>query len=308
MLKLQEESGKAGVLNLDKVRECISPTTKFRDQAAWWINEMSEGQILHAKKREPIDPNTIHSYQNAAAYLNDQIGDVPLASIDNPQAKTIITKMKSEQRKDGQRRFSDKTIVEYFRVLRRVIASVLDENFNSIHHRSWNLAAIGLPRVNLKKQRRPTLTAKEMTTLLSKAEGQYQILYFFCMVTGMRVSEAVAVEIGKHIETDCSIVYVRQQREKSKNCVKAHLKTESGCRDVDIHPNAAAYFVTSLAIEKMASSFKRRTEGCLIPEVSRGLISNPFSKQWAGARREQCSMFFAASVKLCCNAAMHGSS
>jgi integrase len=240
MLKLQEESGKAGVLNLDKVRECISPTTKFRDQAAWWINEMSEGQILHAKKREPIDPNTIHSYQNAAAYLNDQIGDVPLASIDNPQAKTIITKMKSEQRKDGQRRFSDKTIVEYFRVLRRVIASVLDENFNSIHHRSWNLAAIGLPRVNLKKQRRPTLTAKEMTTLLSKAEGQYQILYFFCMVTGMRVSEAVAVEIGKHIETDCSIVYVRQQREKSKNCVKAHLKTESGCRDVDIHPNAAA--------------------------------------------------------------------
>jgi len=79
-----------------------------------------------------------------------------------------------------------------------------------------------------------------MTTLLSKAEGQYQILYFFCMVTGMRVSEAVAVEIGKHIETDCSIVYVRQQREKSKNCVKAHLETESGCRDVDIHPDAAA--------------------------------------------------------------------
>jgi integrase len=64
----------------------------------------------------------------------------------------------------------------------------LDENFNSVHHRSWNLAAIGLPRVNPKKQRRPTLTAKEMTTLLSKAEGQYQMFYFFCLVTGMRVS------------------------------------------------------------------------------------------------------------------------
>jgi hypothetical protein len=108
-----------------------------------WIDEMFEGQILHAKKWEPIDPNTIHSYQNAVAYLNDQIGDVPLASIDNPQAKTVITKMKSERRKDGQRRFSDKTIVEYFRVHRRVIASVLNESFNSIHHRSWNLAAIG---------------------------------------------------------------------------------------------------------------------------------------------------------------------
>ncbi len=78
-----------------------------------------------------------------------------------------------------------------------------------------------------------------MTTLLSKAEGQYRMIYFFCVVTGLRVSEAVAIEIGKHIEPDCSIVRVRQQREKRANRVKEHLKTESGCRDVDIHPDAA---------------------------------------------------------------------
>ena len=40
------------------------------------------------------------------------------------------------------------------------------------------------------------------------------MLYFFCLVTGLRVSEAVAIEIDKHIETDCSIVYVRLQRAK----------------------------------------------------------------------------------------------
>jgi hypothetical protein len=82
-------------------------------------------------------------------------------------------------------------------------------NFNPVHHRSWNLAAIGLPRVNPRKQRRSTFTAKEMTTLLSKAEGRYRVIYFFCMM-----SEAVAIEIDKHIESDCSIVRVRQQREK----------------------------------------------------------------------------------------------
>ena len=256
MLKLQEERGKAGVLDLDKVREGISHTTKFRDQAAWWIEEMSEGRILHAKKREPIDGNTINSYQNAVAYLNDQIGDVPLSSIDNPQARTIVTKMKSERRKDRERRFSDKTIVEYFRVLSKVIASALDENFNPIHKRNWNLVAIGLPRVNPKKQRRPTLNAKEMTTLLSKAEGQYLVFYFFCLVTGMRVSEAVAVEIGKHIESDCSIIYVRQQREKSKDHVKLHLKTESGCRDVDIHPDAAAILRNFIGSRKSGFLFQ----------------------------------------------------
>jgi len=240
MLRLQDERAKAGVLDQDRVRECISPVTTFQNQAAWWIDEMAEGQILHAKKREPIDPNTINSYRNAVAYLNDQIGEMPIASIDNPQAKAIITKMKAERRTDGQRRFSDKTIVEYFRVLRRVVSSLLDENFNPIHRRSWNLAAIGLPCVNPRKQRRPTFTAKEMTSLLTKAEGQYQMIYFFCLVTGMRISEAVAVEIDKHIEPDCSIVRVRQQRDKTTYGIKEHLKTESGCRDIDLDSNAAA--------------------------------------------------------------------
>ena len=239
MLKLRNEMHKAGVLDLAKVRERLSPAATFRGQAAWWIEEMVDGHIVHAKTREPIDPNTINSYRNAVTYLNQLIGDMPLASIDNPQAKTLIAEMKSERGKDGERRFSEKTIVEYFRVLRKVIASALDGNFNPVHHRSWNLAAIGLPRVNPRKQRRPTFTAKEMTTLLSKAEGQYRMIYFFCVVTGLRVSEAVAVEIDKHIEPDCSIVRVRQQREKRANRVKEHLKTESGCRDVDIHPDAA---------------------------------------------------------------------
>jgi integrase len=69
---------------------------------------------------------------------------------------------------------------------------------------------------NPKKQRRPTFTAKEMATLLPKAEGQYRMIYFSCVVTGLRVSETVAIEIDKHIEPDCSIVRVRPQREETR--------------------------------------------------------------------------------------------
>ena len=180
---------------MNNVRECLAPAVTFRAQAKWWISEMTAGRIINAKKRELIDPNTIAAYHTAVAYLNQQVGDMLLASIDNPQAKTLIAKMLSERAEDGERRFSDKSVVEYFRVLRKVIASELDEKFNPVHLRQWNLAAICLPRVNPKKQRRPTFTAKEMTTLLSKAEGQFLILYFFCAVTGMRVSEAIAIEI-----------------------------------------------------------------------------------------------------------------
>jgi integrase len=265
MFKLRNEMKEAGVLDIEKVRERLSAATTFRRQAAWWIEEMVDGHIVSAKKREPIDPNTINSYRNAVTYLNELIGDMPLASIENPQAKTIIAKMKSELRKDGERRFSDKSIVEFFRVLRKVIASALDGNFNPVHHRSWNLAAIALPRVNPRKQRRPTFTAKEMTTLLSKAKGRYQMIYFFCVVTGLRVSEAVAVEIDKHIEPDCSIVRIRQQREKTANRVKEHLKTESGCRDVDIHPDAAAVLRNFIGDRKCGFLFRSANGTMLNP-------------------------------------------
>ncbi len=257
MLALHKEMEASGVHDLDKIRERISAPTTFREQATWWISEMTAGRIVHAKRRDAIDPNTIAGYQNGVSYLDDLVGDLPIASIDNPEAKEVIANMKSERLANGNRRFSDKTILDYFQVLRRVIASELDEKFNPVHSRKWNLVAIGVPRVNPNKQRRPTLTAKELTMLLSKAEGTYQMLYFFCAITGMRVSEAVAVEVDKHMETDCSIVYVRQQREKSVNRIKEHLKTESGCRDVDVHPDAAA--ILRNFVDRRRSGFLFRT-------------------------------------------------
>lgn len=44
--------------------------------------------------------------------------------------------------------------------MRQVISSQMDEKFRPVHGREWNLAAIGLPRVNPKNQRRPTMTPK----------------------------------------------------------------------------------------------------------------------------------------------------
>ena len=264
-IKLRDEMKRAGVLDLNKIRERLSPQVTFRNQAKWWVVEMKEGRILHEKKREVIDPNTINSYQTALAYLDDVIGNLPLASIDNRQARDLIAKMKSERRKDGQRRFSDKTIVSYFRVVCKVVASALDEDLNQVHARKWNLAAIGLPRVNPRKQRRPTVTAKAVTTLLSKAKGIYQMLYFFCLVTGMRVSEAVAIEIDKHLEADCSVVHVWQQREKSVNRVKENLKTESGYRDVDIHPTAAAILRAFVGNRKSGFLFRSENQTMFDP-------------------------------------------
>ena len=66
------------------------------------------------------------------------------------------------------------------------------------------------------------------------------MLHFFCAVTGMRISEAVAVEIDKHMTPDCSIVYVRQQRVKSVNRIKEHLDQRS--TQVTLSGTASARF------------------------------------------------------------------
>jgi integrase len=186
-------------------------------------------------------------------------------------------------------------------VLRRVVASELDEKFNPVHLRQWNLAAIGVPRVNPNKQRRPTLNAKEMATLLSKAEEQYQMLYFFCAVTGMRVSEAAAVEVHKHMEADCSIVYVRQQREKSVNRIKEHLKTESGCRDVDLHPDAAAAMRRFIGDRRSGFLFRTATGSMLDPgNVARDNlrpILKKMGKDQLGARFNMFPRFREAALQ-----------
>jgi hypothetical protein len=72
---------------------------------------------------------------------------MPLASIDNPEARALITTMKAAV-KDGRRRFSDSSISYYFRIMRQVISSQIDEKFRPVHRREWNLAAIGLGHSN----------------------------------------------------------------------------------------------------------------------------------------------------------------
>jgi integrase len=132
------------------------------------------------------------------------------------------------------------------------------------------------------------MTPKEMTTLLGKAEGQYLMIYFLSLVTGMRISEAVAIEVGKHIEPDCPIIYVRQQREKDANVLKPDLKTEAGLRDIDLHPDAARILHNFIGSRKTGFLFETANGTMLDPgDIDRDSL-NPILEEMgrdeAGAR------------------------
>lgn len=81
----------------------------------------------------------------------------------------------------------------------------------------------------------------------------------------MRISETVAIEIDKHIEPDCSIICVRQQREKGVNALNPHLKTEAGLRDIDLHPTAARILRNFIGSRKRGYLFQTANGTMLDP-------------------------------------------
>ena len=233
ILKLHDAMKKAGALSVDKIRQRIAPISTFEAQADWWLAEIKAGRIVNSKTRKPIRANTVDAYSTAIGYLNGVVGNNALASLDNPEARVLVSRMKSEASNEG-RRFDDKTIVEFFRVFRTVIASAKDEKLRQIYPRDWDLAYIGLPRVNRREQHRPTFTVKEISFIVHNVRQPiYKVLFALLAGSGLRIGELLALEIGKHVSSDCSIISVRQQRDRWSKIQPP--KTDAGYRDVDLH-------------------------------------------------------------------------
>jgi hypothetical protein len=201
MLKLHQVMQEAGVLDVEKIRERITPVTTFESQAAWWLAEIKAGRIVNSKTRKPIRTNTADFYSTAVAYLNEAVGNNALASLDNLEARELVAKMKAAL-KGNERRFSDKTIVEFFKVFTRVIASVRDEKFKQVYPREWDLVHIGLPKVSKREQHRPTFTAQEIVHIIKSCKRAiYRVAVVLLVATGIRIAELLALEVGKHIST-----------------------------------------------------------------------------------------------------------
>ena len=97
-----------------------------------------------------------------------------------------------------------------------------------------------LPLVNLKEQRRPALKAKVVSQLVKESEGQEQALYVLLGATGMRISEALALET-KHLTNAGRTIEVRQQVDHEKPQIVKYLKTDAAFRDIDLHQDVAEY-------------------------------------------------------------------
>ncbi len=258
-----------GVNDREKLEFALRPSEiTFRSQAAWWLTEIGSGRLKSRQKNkrgQKIRVTTLDAYTSAVGYLNEKIGHATLATFDNAEMKDLISTMEAETKENGGPRFTPKSISNYFLIASAVFATAKDRRGKQLFPRQWDLNYIGLPAVEKGDQNTPTLEAVEIETILTAAKERYRVLYALLAGTGLRISEALGLEVGKHLTTNCSMLCVRQQRSKKGRGIETYLKSDSAIRDVDLVPALAAL---------VKGYIGARTSGFLF-ETSGGLPMSP---------------------------------
>ena len=160
----------------------------------------------------------------------------------------------------GEARFS---INNYVQVVKMVLASAVDENGEQIHPRKWNHDFIDLPVVDKNKQNGRSISSDVMTGLAAWKKTREQMLFILCGAAGLRISEALGLEIDKHVSEDCLTLFIRQKARGSK--IEKRLKTHYSERAVDLHPSIAALLKEYIGDRKSVLLFCTR-DGKPLPQ------------------------------------------
>jgi integrase len=224
--KAREIVEKSGANSEQHFNRVVLGEVTFREQAKVYLRWIS------TRDREPVrDTSSVEAALNK--WILPEIGDLPLGSVNNVTVRPLVSKMKKS--------LSARSVNTYVAYVQQIVASLKDgETGEPIHHRKWDSTVMDLPVVNHKQQRRPSLKLQAVNQLVSNAQGEEQALYVLLSATGMRISEALALE-ARHLVNGGRTIEVRQQVHRRRPIIVPYLKTDAGSRDVDLNEEIAEY-------------------------------------------------------------------
>jgi integrase len=178
-------------------------------------------------------------------WLLPKLGDLAVSDVDNASVKVLVEAMAAAG-------LSPKSIANYVQIVKSIVASLRNpKNGEPIYHRKWDADFMDMPEV--KGQSQPCLTAAEVTKLIALSQGWERAFYVLLGATGLRISEALALE-AKHFRNGFRTIRIEQQVDRFGKIVP-YTKTDAGIREVDLHSDIAAF---------LAGHFGGR-EGLLFP-------------------------------------------
>ncbi len=195
-----------------------SGVVTFKEQAKCWLEH------LQHRKRKPIAPGTIEDWQRSLRnWINPNISDCPISEVNNGVLKKLVAKM-------SEKGLSPKTIENYLQVRKMVVASVIDDDGNQVYPRKWNHEFIDVPVVEQSEQNRPSFSREIMAGLAKYRHPREQMLFVLAGAGGLRIGEALGVEIGKHLSSDCSTIIVEQKARRGRGTPREVGQCQAGGR------------------------------------------------------------------------------
>jgi integrase len=195
----------------------------FRKQAQWFLDHSMN------RKRKPTKPSTLTTWRCCVdKWLNPNLGDLPLQSVNNATVKTLVLKM-------HEAGLSPQTIKNQIGLVKLIVASALNDDGDEIFPRKWNNEFLDMPLVENAHQ--PIFTERTVNQIVQKACGQDQVLFALLAGTGIRAGEALGLEI-KHFSEDCRTITIEQ------SCWNGSIqtpKTRNAYRRVDVGPSLASF-------------------------------------------------------------------
>jgi integrase len=236
----------------------------FREQAKAYLH------WAITRDREPIkDASSVEAALNK--WILPAIGDMPLGDVNNITVKPLVDKMKES--------LSARSVNTYVEYVQQVVGSLRDgETGEPIHRRKWDSSVMDLPLVNSKQQCRPLLKAGAVNQLVRESDGEEQALYVLLGATGMRISEALALE-SKHFINGGRTIEVQQQVDRDTPRVVDYVKTDAGFREVDLSKNIAEYLQAFIDSKDRCCS-RPETVRLTCTAVSKHVGLQSASKRW----------------------------
>lgn len=153
----------------------------FRQQAENYMSEIA------TRTR----PNTVHVYRSLLdARILPAIGREDLANVNNKTAKLLVGRLAEAQ-------LSPATINLAVTLVKQIVKSAVDEEGNQLYPRTWNPDFIKAPRVDPDAQKTPITPSQTLTEAITATKGEVRALVALLAGTGLRIGEALAIEVGE---------------------------------------------------------------------------------------------------------------
>ncbi len=213
----------------------------FAEQAVIFFEQIS------TRKRHPVSASTYDGRKACVnKHLDPLIGMLPLSEVNNKVLKQVVDAMSKAGLKPA-------TITDYVKVLKAVVASAVNDEGEEIYQRNWNNHYVDMPIIDKAKQNSPCFSAGIVTGLANYPEERERTVFCLCAALGMRIGEALGLEIGKHISADGLVVSVEQTVRRRK--IQLTVKTAAARRQIDVHPDIAAMLIVYIGERKSGLLF-----------------------------------------------------